>query len=76
MLVSVRDERCRARPIELLSCSPHVELASMRLQPTGPQPEARARASVLPFTDGAMFHCLAQSPCWHVTYQRLSIKVR
>ena len=35
MLVSVRDERCRARPIELLSCSPRVELASMRLQPAG-----------------------------------------
>ena len=35
MLVSVRDERRRARPIELLSCSPRVELASMRLQPAG-----------------------------------------
>ena len=35
VLVSVRDERCRARPIELLSCSPRVELASMQLQPAG-----------------------------------------
>ena len=29
----VRDKRCQTRPIELLSCSPRVEVASMRLQP-------------------------------------------
>ena len=33
MLVRVRDERCRPRPCELLSCSPRVEVASMALQP-------------------------------------------
>ena len=37
MLVRVRDERCRARPIELLSCSPRMEVAAMRLQPVGKQ---------------------------------------
>ena len=36
-LVWVRDEGCRPRPIELLSCSPRVQAASMRLQPARQQ---------------------------------------
>ena len=32
-VTSVRDERCRPRPCELLSCSPRVEVAAMALQP-------------------------------------------
>ena len=35
MLVRVRDERCRPRPIELLSFAPRVQVATMRLQPPG-----------------------------------------
>ena len=35
MLVRARDKRCRPQPCELLSCSPFVQVASMRLQPAG-----------------------------------------
>ena len=35
MPVLVREKRCRARPIELLSCAPFVQVAAMRLQPAG-----------------------------------------
>ena len=33
MLVWERDKCCQPRPIELLGCSPRVEVATMRLQP-------------------------------------------
>ena len=45
-LVWVRDERCRPRPIELLSCSPLVDAASMRLQPARQHLKPRVHAVV------------------------------
>ena len=33
MLVPVREKRCRARPIAVLSCASFVQVAVMRLQP-------------------------------------------
>ena len=42
----VRDERCRPRPCELLSCSPRVEAATMRLQPAAQELNPPALAVV------------------------------
>ena len=69
MLVSVRDERCRARPIELLSCAPFVQVATMRLQPAGQElsPPVLAVVALLAWrSPSLLFHIVSAKEAVHV----------